>query len=93
MWNDRHSVAYVAYVAAWHRCTPQNALGEDTHPLAKLSRGALTAALATWQDSKSFVDQLKGTLKSARGQLDEGSYDQADQEPIESATIVEPQVN
>ena len=53
----------------------QDALREDTHPLAKLPRAVLTAELATCQDGRSFVNQLNGTLKRARAQRDEGSED------------------
>ena len=53
----------------------QDALQEDTHPLAKLPRAVLTAELATFQDGGLFVRQLNGTLKRGRGQRDEGSED------------------
>jgi len=56
----------------------QQALGEDKHPLVKLTRGVLTAVLATCQDGKSFVDQLNRGPKRARGELEEGSDDKAE---------------
>jgi len=56
----------------------QEALGEDRHPLARLSRTALTAGLATCQDCKSLLGQLNGKLKTARAELDEGSHDEAE---------------
>jgi len=52
----------------------QKALGEDTHPLAKLSR-ALTAELAARRDGKSIVSLLGGTLK--RAQPDEDADNEA----------------
>jgi hypothetical protein len=58
----------------------QTALREDAHPLAKLSRVALAAALATSPDGKSFVDLLKATLKRSRDQLGEGSDDEAEED-------------
>jgi len=55
----------------------QEALGEDRHPLARLSRATLTAELATCQDCKSLLGKLNGKLKTARAELDEGSDDEA----------------
>jgi len=56
----------------------QKALGEDGHPLARLSRAALTAELATCQDGKSFLGELNRKLKTARAELDEGSDDESE---------------
>jgi hypothetical protein len=48
-------------------------LSQDTHALAKLSRTALMAELAINLDTRSFLNQLNGTLKRSHTQLEEGS--------------------
>ena len=40
----------------------QDVLVEDRHPLAKLSRGALTATHATCQDGRWFMNDLRTSL-------------------------------
>ncbi len=65
----------------------RNAIQEDTHPLAKLSRLVLTTELTTCKDGKSFVNQLNRTLKRACLELEEGSDDEAeDDRPMAKRT-------
>ena len=59
----------------------QDVLVEDRHPLAKLSRGALTATHATCEDGRWFMNDLRTSLERSHALLNKGRDDEAKDRP------------